>query len=46
MGLEDLRKIHVEFCKYCEQINGKKDVDECFNCHWHKLFNVISEELS
>jgi hypothetical protein len=43
---EAVRKIHVEFCRKCEEESGKKDIDVCFNCEFHKLFNKIYEQLN
>lgn len=39
---EAIKKIHVEFCRKCE-MEGKRDIDVCFGCEWHKLFNEIYE---
>lgn len=41
-----VRKVHTQWCKNCEEQNGKKDIDECFNCPIHKLFNEIYVELN
>lgn len=40
---EKLRYLQREFCRMCEEKDGAKDVDECFGCMWHKLFNGIIE---
>jgi len=46
MKREDLKSIQVEFCRRCEKETGKKNVDECFNCLWHKKFNVILSDMN
>lgn len=43
---EKIKKIHTEWCKRCEEKHGKKDIDECFRCEFHKLFNEIYDELN
>lgn len=43
---EKIRKIHTEWCKNCEAKHGKKDIDECFKCEFHKLFNEIYDEIN
>lgn len=43
---EKIKRIHIEWCKKCEKEHGKKDIDECFNCPFHKLFNEIYDELN
>jgi len=42
---EKIKKIHIQWCKHCEERNGKRDIDECFNCPIHLLFNEIYKEL-
>lgn len=39
--MNEIVELQKEFCIMCEQINGKKDVDTCFKCKWHKLFNKV-----
>jgi hypothetical protein len=43
---EAVKKIHGEFCKRCEEKKGKKDIDVCFNCEWHRLFNEVYEQFN
>lgn len=43
---EALKKIHAEFCRQCERANGKKDIDKCFTCEYHKLFNMVHEKIN
>lgn len=40
--MEALKRIHTEFCRRCEERNGKKTIDECFHCKWHRLFNEVA----
>jgi len=40
-----LKEIQIQFCKECESHHGKKDIDVCFACHWHKIFNELYEKL-
>lgn len=42
---ETVKKIQTEFCRHCEEKSGKKDIDVCFNCEWHKFFNDIFERF-
>jgi len=44
--MEKIKAIQKEWCKRCEEKHGKKDIDECFNCESHKLFNEIYEEIN
>ena len=41
--IDKIRKAQAECCKKCEEKNGKKDIDECFNCQWHKIYNLLLE---
>lgn len=43
---ETIKKIHVEFCRKCEREHGKKDIDICFKCYWHKAFNEVYEHFN
>lgn len=43
---EKIKRIHIAWCKQCEEKHGKKDIDECFKCEFHKLFNEIYDSLN
>lgn len=35
-----------EVCKECERRTGKKDIDECFKCPFHIIFNLMLAETT
>lgn len=43
--IESLRLKMKQYCKECEEISGKKDIDICFNCSFHSLINTIYKEI-
>ena len=43
---EKVKELNKLWCIECEKSHGKKDVDKCFTCPIHKLFNEIYEELN
>lgn len=42
MKRQNLVDIQTEFCRKCEERDGKKGIDFCLNnCDWHKKFNEL-----
>lgn len=39
--IDKILYMQKEFCRMCELLYGTKDVDECFECVYHKMFNDI-----
>jgi len=38
------RKVRAH-CIKCEEENGKKDIDDCFSCPYHHMFNKMLHEI-
>jgi len=36
-----IKQAQKKTCEKCEKESGVKDVDVCFNCPWHILFNLL-----
>lgn len=43
---DKLKIIQKEFCRMCEEVNGPKDIDECFYCIYYKSFNAIFSDIN
>lgn len=44
--IEKIKRKQRKVCIRCERENGKKDIDECFNCAYHILFNLMVSEIN
>lgn len=44
--MEKIRQKQKEVCINCERRSGKKDIDLCFKCPYHILFNYMISEIN
>jgi len=43
--IERIREKMKRHCLKCEVENGRRDIDQCFNCAFHIMFNQIFKEI-
>lgn len=44
--IRKLKHHQKQVCIICEKKTGQKDIDECFSCPYHILFNRMMAEIN